>query len=130
MALLKGSLFAVLLLGLSASLCSARFIVETQSVRVTAPPELKGPYDSSIANFGTPNYGGSLSGNVVFPSVDHDACTAFADGGFNFKTQAGERPKIVLVDRGSKYRICRCSFFDASYLLLSFLSVLILTQAD
>eukprot|EP00243_Klebsormidium_subtile_P000648 TRINITY_DN110_c0_g1_i1.p1 TRINITY_DN110_c0_g1~~TRINITY_DN110_c0_g1_i1.p1 ORF type:complete len:634 (-),score=210.48 TRINITY_DN110_c0_g1_i1:256-2157(-) len=96
-------LLAVLLLGLWASLCSARFIVETHSIRVTAPTELKGTFDSSIANFGTPNYGGSLSGVVVFPSVDQDACTGFADGGYNFKTQAGQLPKIVLVDRGSCY---------------------------
>jgi hypothetical protein len=104
-------LLAVVLLGLWSSLCSARFIVETHSIRVTAPPELKNTYDSSIANFGTPMYGGSLSGTVVFPGVDQDACTAFVDGGHNFRTGVGELPKIVLVDRGSRYSLLSCLFW-------------------
>eukprot|EP00897_Mesotaenium_endlicherianum_P008556 jgi/Mesen1/7729/ME000407S06957 len=95
--LLSGFFFSSLLW----SFVGAKFIVERHSLTVTSPENIKGTYESAIANFGIPQYGGSMAGNVVYPAVDRDACSAYTDGGHNFKTGAGELPKVVLVDRGN-----------------------------
>eukprot|EP00270_Netrium_digitus_P006016 TRINITY_DN1813_c0_g1_i3.p1 TRINITY_DN1813_c0_g1~~TRINITY_DN1813_c0_g1_i3.p1 ORF type:complete len:606 (+),score=130.28 TRINITY_DN1813_c0_g1_i3:60-1820(+) len=44
-----------------------------------------------------------MSGTVIYPKVDRDACSPFQDGGhdFNFRPSVGELPRFVLVDRGN-----------------------------
>ena len=78
----------------------ARFIVESHSLFITAPEGIKGEYESAIANFGLPQYGGSLEGMVLYPKSDSQLCSApdpVNRGG------PGELPHILLVDRGSKW---------------------------
>ncbi|CAN6240846.1 unnamed protein product [Urochloa humidicola] len=47
-------------------LSSARFIVEKNSVTVLSPRSLRGHHEAAIANYGVPEYGGTLTG--VTPS--------------------------------------------------------------
>ena len=78
---------------------TARFIVESHSLFITAPEGIKGEYESAIANFGLPQYGGSLEGMVLYPKADSQLCSQpdpVSRGG------PGELPQILLVDRGSE----------------------------
>ena len=45
-----------------ASLASARFIVEKNSIKVLSPRSLRGYHEAAIANYGVPDYGGTLTG--------------------------------------------------------------------
>lgn len=82
----------------------AKFIVEKHSLSITSPESIKGTYESAIANFGVPQYGGSMAGTVVYPEKDSMGCKPFSSGGgHQFKAGAGGRPTIVLVDRGECY---------------------------
>ena len=101
------TLFLGFLLLLSLSLVPlsvARFVVEKNSLRVTSPDGLKGTYDSAIGNFGIPQYGGSMSGTVVFPKENQKGCRDFSDAGISFQSKPGALPTFVLVDRGGKCR--------------------------
>lgn len=82
---------------LTAAAVSGRFVVEKNSLVVTSPPTLRGTHDSAIANFGIPQYGGSLAGAVVFPKENRNGCDAFSS---SFKTKPGALPTFVLLDRG------------------------------
>jgi len=76
-----------------------RFVVEKNSITVLQPYDMnEGKHDASIANFGVPQYGGSMVGSVVYPDKATDACKPF-DGDKPFKS-ATPRPTILLVDRG------------------------------
>ena len=88
-------------IGFPLLLVQARFVVETNSVSISSPESLKGTYDSAIGNFGVPQYGGTLSGTVVYASDNPFACDAFSSAN-QFKPRAGSPPTIVLVDRGGK----------------------------
>lgn len=79
----------------------ATFLVEENSLTVTSPDSIKGTYESAIGNFGIPQYGGTMSGTVKYPSANPKACVEFADK--VFKPQAGERPTFALVDRGGMF---------------------------
>ncbi|WOL03352.1 hypothetical protein Cni_G12072 [Canna indica] len=79
---------------------SSRFVVEKESISVVSPESLKGRRDAAIANFGVPNYGGTLAGVVVYPDKGRTGCSAFAGGPFQSKSK---RPVILLVDRGDCY---------------------------
>lgn len=78
------------------------FLVETSSLTVTSPDSVKGHYDSAIGNFGMPQYGGTMSGTVVYPSKQADGCTPFKES-FKGSDKAGGRPVFALVDRGGCY---------------------------
>ncbi|XP_050939491.1 vacuolar-sorting receptor 3-like isoform X1 [Cucumis melo] len=91
--------FLLILLSL-VPLSVARFVVEKNSLRVTSPDGLKGTYDSAIGNFGIPQYGGSMSGTVVFPKENQKGCREFSDAGISFQSKPGALPTFVLVDRG------------------------------
>ncbi|WOK94409.1 vacuolar-sorting receptor 4-like [Canna indica] len=80
-------------------LATARFVVEKNSLMVTSPPELRGRHDSAIANFGIPQYGGSMAGAVVYPRNNVMACDPFP-GTRPFKTNPGAPPTFLLVQRG------------------------------
>ncbi|XP_073148963.1 vacuolar-sorting receptor 3-like [Henckelia pumila] len=79
---------------------TGRFVVEKNSLRVTSPDSIKGTQDSAIGNFGIPQYGGSMSGTVVYPKDNRKGCKNFDDFGVSFKAKAGALPNFVLVDRG------------------------------
>ncbi|KAL3654541.1 Vacuolar-sorting receptor 6 [Castilleja foliolosa] len=99
-------LFTILLL-LSSSLTlipcvvKSRFVVEKSSLRVVSPSNIKSTHDASIANFGVPDYGGSLLGNVMYPGKGSLACSPF-DSNKPFKSKSA-RPTILIVDRGNCY---------------------------
>jgi len=52
----------------------AKFIVESHSLVVTGPKDIKGEYTSALANFGVPLYGFTLAGLVVYPESNKDFC--------------------------------------------------------
>jgi len=95
-----GLFLGFLLLSLTPS-SMAKFVVEKNSLRVTSPDSIKGTYDSAIGNFGIPQYGGSMAGNVVYPKDNQKGCKEFDESGISFKSKPGALPTIVLLDRGS-----------------------------
>jgi len=79
-----------------------RFVVEKNGIRVIHPPSMNSKqYDGAIANFGVPNYGGSMVGSVVYPDADALGCSTF-DGDQPFKSK-DNLPNILLLDRGECY---------------------------
>lgn len=94
------SLFVGLLLPVS---IMGRFVVEKNSLRVASPEKIRGTHDSAIGNFGIPQYGGSMAGNVVYPKDNKKGCKEFDESGISFKSSPGALPTIVLLDRGSKF---------------------------
>lgn len=90
---------SVLGLLLFISSVSCRFVVQEQSLKVTSE-SLKGTFSSAIANFGIPQYGGSMSGILVYQGGEKAQGCARALQGTSLKTGTGELPKILLVDRG------------------------------
>uniref|UniRef100_J3NAT9 EGF-like calcium-binding domain-containing protein n=1 Tax=Oryza brachyantha TaxID=4533 RepID=J3NAT9_ORYBR len=92
------------LLLLSAALlctgCHGGFLVEKNSLRVTAPSDLKGTYECAIGNFGVPQYGGTMVGVVTYPKANKKACKSFDDFDISYKPKPGSLPTFLLVDRG------------------------------
>lgn len=83
-------------------LASARFVVEKNSLTVSSPDSLRGTHDSAIGNFGVPQYGGTLSGTVVYPKENPHACKGFSPPDL-FRSPPGGMPKFVMVVRGDCY---------------------------
>ncbi|KAG4907664.1 hypothetical protein JHK86_056148 [Glycine max] len=79
----------------------AKFVVEKNSLTVTSPDNIKGTHDSAIGNFGIPQYGGSMAGNVLYPKDNKKGCKEFDEYGISFKSKPGALPTIVLLDRGN-----------------------------
>jgi hypothetical protein len=77
------------------------FMVEKNSLTVITPESLKGTYQSAIGNFGVPQYGGTLSGVVVYSKVNSKGCDKFPDG--YFRSKPGAWPNFALIDRGDCY---------------------------
>ncbi|KAI0525069.1 hypothetical protein KFK09_004459 [Dendrobium nobile] len=95
---LLGFVVVVLIVLMSAAIPAAgRFVVEKNSLMVTAPSDLRGKHDSAIGNFGIPQYGGSMSGTVVYPKDNQMACDEFSS---SFRKKPGAMPTFLLVDRG------------------------------
>ncbi|XP_020109869.1 vacuolar-sorting receptor 6-like isoform X2 [Ananas comosus] len=92
-------LASLLLVLLGAGFASGRFVVETSSVRVISPQHIRGHHDAAIANYGIPNYGGTMAGVVVYPDKKTTGCDPF-DSTFKSKSR---RPVILLLDRGDCY---------------------------
>ncbi|KAM0916844.1 hypothetical protein ACQ4PT_009877 [Festuca glaucescens] len=84
----------------TASVASARFIVEKNSVKVVSPHSLRGRHEAAIANYGVPDYGGTLTGVVLYPADAKlaNGCKPF-DATAPFKSRSG-RPVVLLVNRG------------------------------
>eukprot|EP00249_Psilotum_nudum_P016620 c25912_g1_i1 orf=674-2713(-) len=99
--LLSSALLLALALVFPGGLC--KFVVEKNSLSVSAPEYLKGNHDSAIGNFGVPQYGGTMAGTVVYASTNSNACKDFSSFGVSFKPQPGGLPSIVLADRGDCY---------------------------
>ncbi|CAM6098901.1 unnamed protein product [Calypogeia fissa] len=96
------AVFAVAaILHMLVGLAWGKFVVEENSIKITAPDELKGTYDSAIGNFGIPQYGATMAGSVVYSADGAKACDEFKSPQ-DWKDQAGGwgRPVVVLVDRG------------------------------
>ncbi|KAJ4772033.1 Vacuolar-sorting receptor 1 [Rhynchospora pubera] len=94
--------FSLLILSLLHS-CTARFVVEKNSLKVTSPEDLKGIYECAIGNFGVPQYGGTMVGFVVYPKSNKKACKSFDEFDISFKSKPGSFPTFLLVDRGDCY---------------------------
>lgn len=77
--------------------CSARFIVEKNSLKVTSPASIRNVYECAIGNFGVPKYGGTMNGIVIYPKTNQVACKDFD---VSFKSKPGGMPAFLLVDRG------------------------------
>lgn len=82
--------------------CMGRFVVEKNSLRVTSPDSIKEVYECAIGNFGVPQYGGTLVGNVMYPKSNKKSCNNFSDFDIFYKSKPGGRPVFLLVDRGGK----------------------------
>lgn len=80
--------------------CMGRFVVEKNSLRVTSPESIRGVYECALGNFGVPQYGGSMSGSVVYPKANQKACKTFDDFEVSFRSRVAGLPTFVLVDRG------------------------------
>lgn len=93
-----GAVAVMLMMVLFAAPSLGTFVVEENSLTVSTPDSLKGTYQSSIGNFGVPQYGGTLTGYVKYPGVNAKACEKFPDG--FFRAVSGARPYFALVDRG------------------------------
>ncbi|KAK6118546.1 hypothetical protein DH2020_047716 [Rehmannia glutinosa] len=74
----------------------SRFVVEKSSISVVSPYDLRSKHDAAIANFGVPDYGGSLLGNLVYPQNGTVGCSPFG-GDQPFKSPF-PRPTILLLD--------------------------------
>ncbi|XP_020689742.1 vacuolar-sorting receptor 3 [Dendrobium catenatum] len=95
---LLGFVVVVLIVLMSAAIPAVgRFVVEKNSLMVTAPSDMRGKHDSAIGNFGIPQYGGSMSGTVVYPKDNQMACDEFSS---SFRKKPGAMPTFLLVDRG------------------------------
>lgn len=82
----------------SVAVATARFVVEKNSVKVLSPRSLRGRHEAAIANYGVPDYGGTLTGVVVYPDKKATGCAEF-DAKFKSKSR---RPVILLLDRGGR----------------------------
>ncbi|XP_047308009.1 vacuolar-sorting receptor 6-like [Impatiens glandulifera] len=78
-----------------------RFVVEKNSISILSPSDLQSKHDGAIANFGVPDYGGSMVGSVVYADKGSTGCKPF-DGDKPFKSKS-TRPTILLLDRGECY---------------------------
>ncbi|XP_026393462.1 vacuolar-sorting receptor 4-like [Papaver somniferum] len=94
--------FGVFYMMMLMSLTMARFVVEKNSLTITSPDSIKGTHDSAVANFGVPQYGGSMAGTVVYPKENQKGCNEFDKVSFH-KNSAGGLPQFVLLDRGDCY---------------------------
>lgn len=84
----------------------ATFMVEENALTVSTPESLKGTYQSAIGNFGVPQYGGTLSGFVMLPTVNLKGCDRFPDN--HFRPNVGARPNFALIERGGKILPLHC----------------------
>lgn len=81
--------------------CLGRFVVEKSSLKVISPENLKDTYECALGNFGVPVYGGTLSGLIVYPETNQNACTSNFTHDFSFKNKThGSLPVFLLADRG------------------------------
>ncbi|CAI5929857.1 unnamed protein product [Closterium sp. NIES-64] len=95
-------LFVFAVVGSSVAVARASFIVQTHSIQITEPKSIRGTYDSAIANFGVPQYGGTLTGVIVYLQNNKAGCTKLSKSEA-FKKGVGQRPTILMVDRGDCY---------------------------
>ncbi|KAK1687100.1 hypothetical protein QYE76_047948 [Lolium multiflorum] len=87
----------------TASVAPAQLVVVKNSIWVMSPLSMRAHHEAAIANYGVPNYGGTLTGVVLYPADAKLAtgCRPF-DATAPFKSRSG-RPVVLLVDRGECY---------------------------
>lgn len=101
---LRKLLALFLLLGILGNHVHARFVVETESIRVLSPLSMRGKHDGAIGNFGVPDYGGFIVGSVVYPDKGSSGCQPF-EGDKPFKPRF-PRLTVLLLDRGGNNNLC------------------------
>ena len=89
---------AVSLLLMSSSVLG-QFVVEKNNISFES---LKGKRHGAIGNFGVPDYGGTMIGQVVYPEKGKDGCKSFEELDVSFK-KSPTKPLFVLVDRGGGF---------------------------
>ncbi|XP_047313130.1 vacuolar-sorting receptor 6-like [Impatiens glandulifera] len=94
-------LVEIVLIILARSCVLGRFVVEKSGISVLSPYDLRSKHDGAIANFGVPNYGGSMIGSLIYPQKGSNGCNPF-DSENTFKSTS-PRPTVLLVDRGECY---------------------------
>ena len=52
---------------------SADFIVQTEQLVITAPADLRGVYSAAIGDFGVPQYGGTMTGEIIYDTANPQA---------------------------------------------------------
>ncbi|XP_020150274.1 vacuolar-sorting receptor 1 [Aegilops tauschii subsp. strangulata] len=62
--------------------------------RFVVPEHIRGHHDAAIGNFGVPDYGGTLTGVVLYPDKKATGCTEFPA---RFKSTSG-RPVVLLLE--------------------------------
>ena len=82
-----------------AGLLPREVLVEKNSLKVTAPDDLKGTYECAIGNFGVPQYGGTMVGFVAYPKANRKTCKSFDDFDISYKAKPGAFPTFLLVDK-------------------------------
>ena len=103
-----GRLFACLSLLASSSLAEgAAFVVEKASLQVVEPPSLRGEHDTAIGDFGVPQYGAKLVGEVVMDTSNIKACELFAEPAP--KAKGPGHGSVFLVERGD------CFFLEKAW---------------
>jgi len=103
-----GRLFACLSLLASSSLAEgAAFVVEKASLQVVEPPSLRGEHDTAIGDFGVPQYGAKLVGEVVMDASNIKACELFAEPAP--KAKGPGHGSVFLVERGD------CFFLEKAW---------------
>ncbi|CAL5434457.1 unnamed protein product [Camellia sinensis] len=80
--------------------CLGRFVVERNNLKVTSPDSLKGVHESTIGNFGVPQYGGTMVGTMVYAEANQKACKSFSDVDLSLKSKPSGLPIFLLADRG------------------------------
>ena len=104
-----GRLVACLSLLATSSLAEGTaFVVEKASLQVVEPPSLRGQHDTAIGDFGVPQYGAKLVGEVFMA----DASNTRACGLFEAPAPKAKRPghaTILLVERGD------CFFLEKAW---------------
>ena len=93
--------FYVVALFLMSNSVLGQFVVEKNSI---SSESLKGKRHGAIGNFGVPDYGGTMIGQVLCPEKGKDGCKSFEELDVSFKKYL-TKPLFVLVDRG-------CGFFS------------------
>lgn len=96
---------ALLMLG---SVSADRYNVQTHAIHIKEPKAIAGDYEAAIGDFGVPLYGGILSGELVIPRYNENACKRFDDSSL-FASSSKNLPKIALVDRGG------CFFIEKAF---------------
>ncbi|XP_072974967.1 vacuolar-sorting receptor 1-like isoform X2 [Typha angustifolia] len=100
---MRGKLWFLIWVSFLWGSCLGRFVVEKNSLKVTAPDSLRGIYECAIGNFGIPQYGGTMVGVVAYPKSNRKACKSFDEFDISFKSKPGWLPTFLLVDRGDCY---------------------------
>ena len=97
--------------------CHGRFVVEKNSLKVTAPDDLKGTYECAIGNFGVPQYGGTMVGFVAYPKANRKACKSFDDFDISYKAKPGGVPHFPARRQGEVSKITRLLLLLATVLV-------------
>ena len=85
----------------------AAFVVEKASLQVVEPPALRGEHDTAIGDFGVPQYGAKLVGEVVMDASNTKACELFEDPPPRAKGPG--HGSVFLVERGD------CFFLEKAW---------------
>jgi len=102
----KGAVgFYIVMLLLMISSVLGRYVVEENSINVIAPYSLRGKRNSSIGNFGVPDYGGTMIGKLVYPEKGKFGCKSFEELGVPFSKLDSEILFLLVDRRGGSFHL-------------------------